>query len=159
MNLNILEDIVFEKIIRSYELVKCIIIYFVAQEYMHNALWLSKFFRGGDQRHGALASRYRHEAGAAGVLNRNHGSAVGERHHNIVVPELGEAGDQGRLPSARREAHHFSRAIPKIHEDAAIGRRIHEKDVAGHGEEILGWAVHPEAYPEPPADTILRVER
>jgi iron complex transport system substrate-binding protein len=27
------------------------------------------------------------------------------------------------------------------------------------GLEILAWAVHPEAYPEPPADTIVRIER
>jgi len=27
------------------------------------------------------------------------------------------------------------------------------------GLEILAWAVHPEAYPEPPTDTIVRVER
>ncbi|MFN2545299.1 MAG: cobalamin-binding protein [Actinomycetota bacterium] len=27
------------------------------------------------------------------------------------------------------------------------------------GLEILAWAVHPEAYPEPPADTIVRIQR
>ena len=27
------------------------------------------------------------------------------------------------------------------------------------GLEILAWAVHPEAYAEPPPDTIVRVER
>jgi iron complex transport system substrate-binding protein len=27
------------------------------------------------------------------------------------------------------------------------------------GLEILAWAVHPDAYPEPPSDTIARVAR
>jgi iron complex transport system substrate-binding protein len=27
------------------------------------------------------------------------------------------------------------------------------------GLEILAWAIHPEAYPQPPPDTIVRVER
>ena len=58
--------------------------------------------------------------------------------------------DFAATPAAREEAvfavdasSYFSRPGPRIVD----------------GLEIMAWAVHPEAYPEPPAGTIVRVER